>query len=313
MAWHYKPIGGYIAHTYYTQENNDKKELYLHNVIMNKLTFDGKGQQHTVDHINRIGKDNRKCNLRMAESQSAQNFNQKRRERKTELPDDSGLTADDLPKNVYYGKPSGAHGEFFYIEVRGVKELGDKFTWKSTKSNKVSLKIKLQETIDKMKDLREQYPTLKDIFITEDSEELRNQLTKEYNEIIQLSHYPADIILNNIITFEGEIHNNVELQKDDEKIILETTKKLKENGRKKNNLPPDCGVSIDQIPKYCYYRPANDKISDSFVIERHPKLLEQGKRQWSSSSSKVISTLDKFNQMIIKLNELNGIQDVVDE
>ena len=307
IAWHFKPIGGYIAHTYYTQDENAKKELYLHNVIMNKLTFEGKGQQQTVDHINRIGRDNRKSNLRMAESQSAQNFNQKRRERKTELPEESGLTADDLPKNVYYGKPSGAHGEHFYIEVRGVKELGDKFTWRSTKSTKVSLKIKLQETIDKIKQLREEYPVLKTIFITEENEELRNQLVTEYNEIIQLSHYPADVILNNIFTFEGELHNKKEIEQDDEKIILDTTKKLKESGKKSNKLPLDCGVTIDQIPKYCYYRPANDKCGDSFVIERHPKILETGKRQWSSSSSKVISTLDKFNQTMNKLNELNGM------
>jgi hypothetical protein len=37
---------------------------------MDKLTFEGKGQQHTVDHISRVGLDNRKCNLRFVESQS---------------------------------------------------------------------------------------------------------------------------------------------------------------------------------------------------------------------------------------------------
>jgi hypothetical protein len=306
IAWHFKPIGGYIAHTYYTQDENAKKELYLHNVIMNKLTFEGKGQQQTVDHINRIGRDNRKCNLRMAESQSAQNFNQKRRERTTELPEDSGLTVDDMPKNVYYAKPNGPHGEYFYIEIKGVQELGDRFLWKSTKSNKISLKIKLQETIDKIKELREQYPILKEIFVTEDTEELRNQLITEYNEIIQLSHYPADVILNNIFTFEAELHNKQEIKKDDEIIILETTKKLREYGRKADLLPKDCGVLIDDIPKYCYYKPASEKRGDKFIIERHPELIKQNKRQWATSESKSLTTLDKFNLMINKLNELNN-------
>ena len=305
-AMHFRTDGGYIASAQIGDDGN-RKELYLHNIIMNKLTFEGKGQQQTVDHINRIGRDNRKCNLRMAESQSAQNFNQKRRERTTELPEESGLTADDMPKNVYYAKQNGPHGEHFYIEIRGVKDLGEKFVWKSTKSNKVSLKIKLQETIDKMMELRDQYPILKEIFVTEDTEELRHQLITEYNEIIQLSHYPADIILNNIFTFEGELYNKQEIQKDDEIIILETTKKLREYGRKADQLPPNCGVTIDQIPKYCYYKPASDKRGDKFIIERHPKILEQGKRQWATSESKSLTTLDKFNLMIIKLNEFNEI------
>ena len=51
---------------------------------MNKLTFEGKGQQHTIDHINRIGTDNRKVNLREVTTQTAQNFNQKKRDRITE-------------------------------------------------------------------------------------------------------------------------------------------------------------------------------------------------------------------------------------
>lgn len=305
VAWHFKPNGGYIAHTYYTQDEGAKKELYLHNVIMNKLTFEGKGQQQTVDHINRIGRDNRKCNLRMATSQSAQNFNQKRRERTTELPEDSGLTADDMPKNVYYAKPNGPHGEYFYIEIRGVQELGDRFLWKSTKSNKVSLKIKLQETIDKMMELREQYPVLKEVFVTEETEELRHQLIKEYNEIIQLSHYPPEIILNNIFTFEGELHNKQEIEKEDEVVILETTKKLREYGRKADVLPPNCGVTLDEIPKYCYYKPASDKRGDKFLIERHPKLLEEGKRQWATPEKKTLTTKEKFDLMIAKLNELN--------
>ena len=56
-----------------------------------------------------------------------------------------------IPKNVYYGKPNGLHGEFFYIEINGINELSDgKFNWKSTKAKSVGLKTKLQQTIDKL-------------------------------------------------------------------------------------------------------------------------------------------------------------------
>lgn len=45
MSWHYKPLcSGYISHTYYLDEKNTiKRELYLHNLVMDKMTFEGKG------------------------------------------------------------------------------------------------------------------------------------------------------------------------------------------------------------------------------------------------------------------------------
>jgi hypothetical protein len=76
-SWHYMAEGNYISNTYNTDEIKSK-QLYLHNFVMDKLTFEGKGTQHTIDHINRIGTDNRKVNLRNLESQTAQNFNQKK-------------------------------------------------------------------------------------------------------------------------------------------------------------------------------------------------------------------------------------------
>ena len=47
---------------------------------MGKLTFNGKGQTNSIDHINRIPRDNRLENLREL-SQTQQNYNQSKRER----------------------------------------------------------------------------------------------------------------------------------------------------------------------------------------------------------------------------------------
>lgn len=300
-SWHY--MNGYIGNTHYT-EDNIKKELYLHNVVMNRLTFEGKGQQQTVDHINRIGRDNRKCNLRIVQSQSAQNFNQKKRERKIELPDNCGVTSDMIPKNVYYCKPNGNHGDCFCIELKGIKELNDgKFVWKSTKSKSISLVIKLRETIDKLTTLKNQYPILNDTIITDTREEIRSTLITEFNDILKLSHYPPDIIFQNLEEFESEQTNIPDIQIHENE-ILQKINSLKENGKHKNNLPPDCGVTIDMIPKYCYYVPKREKRGDKFVIERHPDLLKINKRQWSTSESNALSTVDKLNLLLNKLSEL---------
>ena len=305
-TWHYRSDGGYIASPY-IDSNDKRKELYLHNFVMGKLTFDGKGQQHTIDHISRNGLDNRKANLREVTSQTAQNFNQKRRERTTELPLDCGITTDQIPKNIYYGKPNGLHGDFFYIELKGIPSLcpdGKKYTWKSTKSKSVDLKIKLQQTIDKLFELKNEHLELSDVILDNDNEQIRKKLIDEYNDIIFLSHYPQEIINDNLIDFNTEITNF----KLEDEIDIETNnklKQLKDSGKKKDNLPPDCPITINMIPKYCYYKPETELRGCKFIIERHPKLLEQGQRQWATTESKKISIQDKFKLLEEKLKELD--------
>jgi hypothetical protein len=303
-SWHYANEGNYIAHTHYTAQNI-KKELYLHNFVMGKLTFDGKGQQHTIDHISRNGLDNRKANLREVTSQTAQNFNQKRRERITELPAECGITTDQIPKNIYYGKPNGLHGDFFYIELKGIPSLcpdGKKYSWKSTKSKAIALKLKLQQTIDKLFELKNENLELADVILDEDNEQIRKKLIEEYNDIIFLSHYPQEIINDNLIDFKTEI---TEFKLEDDDVQLnDKLKQIKDSGKKKDNLPQDCHITIDMIPKYCYYKPETDLRGGKFIIDRHPKLIQLGQRQWSTTESKKTPIQDKFKLLKEKLKEL---------
>jgi hypothetical protein len=269
--WHWS-INNYIAHSIII--DGDNKNLYLHNVIMNKLSFKGKGQQSTVDHINRVGCDNRKSNLRIVETQTKQNMNQKKRDRTLELPKDCDISIDNIPKNVYYGKPNGAHGDFFYIEVKGIKNLCEdnkKYSWKSTKSKNVSLKVKLQQVVDKLKELAQTYTELQ----TVDSEFNREKSIEDYNNILKQSGFDQKIIDENIIDFKNELFDNVEINDDEQEKVDEVTI-IKQNGRKKvSKLPENCGVTIDQVPKYVYYTVESEKRGDSFVIDKHPKLVEQ--------------------------------------
>ena len=131
--------------------HGSRKILYLHNFIMNRLTFDGKGQKESVDHINRDGLDNRKSNLRII-SQSMQNVNKIGKPRTAVLPEG----CPELPRHVWYIKSDGKHGDRFGIDLKteGIK-------WKSTSSKTISWETKLEEAKNRLEELYIEYPYLK--------------------------------------------------------------------------------------------------------------------------------------------------------
>ena len=131
--------------------NGVRKNLYLHNFIMNKLTFEGKGQLESVDHINRDGLDNRKNNLRIV-TQSVQNINQKKKPRTATLPE--GIS--ELPRHIWYIKPNGLHGDRFCVEIKS-----EKIIWKTTSSKSVSIQEKFDSALKKLNELYEIHSHLK--------------------------------------------------------------------------------------------------------------------------------------------------------
>ena len=58
------------------------------------------------------------------------------------------------------------------------------------------------------------------------------------------------------------------------------------------------------VPKYCYFRPSTDKRGCKFIIDGHPKLVEEGKRLWSTSESRLKSIKEKYLSLLEKLKEL---------
>ena len=130
--------------------NGSNKILYLHNFIMNKFDFPGKGAKESVDHINRNGLDNRKSNLRII-SQTLQNVNQKKKPRTAVLPE--GIS--ELPRHIWYIKPNGLHGDRFCVELKT-----EGIVWKKTSSKKVSVEDKLKQAIEKRDELYKQFPYL---------------------------------------------------------------------------------------------------------------------------------------------------------
>jgi hypothetical protein len=177
INWHCT-AGAYISTTIRIDGNT--KALYLHNYVLNLLDFPGKGSKETVDHINRIGFDNRKENLRVI-TQSEQNLNQSKRKRRIELPEDSGLSPDDIPKHIWYVKANGNHGDRFAIEFKT-----ENITWKTTSSKNVLLKDKLQTAKDKLQEYYIKYP-----YLNPNNEGINNkikELSDSYNEIIKFAN-----------------------------------------------------------------------------------------------------------------------------
>ena len=150
--WYAMTSSKYVAQ--HITIDGSRKMLYLHNFVMNRLTFPGKGATETVDHINRNGFDNRKSNLRVV-TQSRQNVNKMAKPRTCILPDGCGITPDDIPRHVWYIKANGLHGDRFGIDLKT-----ENVKWKTTSSKSVTLQDKLKHAKDKLAELYVQFPYL---------------------------------------------------------------------------------------------------------------------------------------------------------
>jgi len=169
---------GYISTT--INIDDTKKQQLLHNVIMDRNTFPGRGVKESVDHINRNKLDNRKENLRVI-TQSEQNINHFNRKREIiKLPDDCGIKIESIPRHIWYIKPNGLHGDRFGIDLKT-----EHIKWKTTSSKLVPLKDKLQEATMKLKEFYEKFPYLNPELESKviNEEELNNS----FNQILALS------------------------------------------------------------------------------------------------------------------------------
>ncbi len=283
----------YISSGYVTFKLNNKTTL-LHRFVSNADDEVGK----SVDHINRIKTDNRLANLRFV-SQSEQNKNQKKKKRNTELPENSGIDINQIPNFIYYMPPYGNHGERWYIEI-------DKYEWKTTSKKDISIKCKYEIAKKHLRELKKQHPQMVESRSFNGSllDDNATKLKNDYINIIKLAGYVYNE--NNIVdtTLDEDINSLSQIEKDlynNTNFIITFEPKIREYTRK-NNLPENCGVNIEDIPKHCYYIKADSKKGDGFCVDKHhPKQLSINK-DWKTSRSKLISTKIKFDQMMDYIN-----------
>ena len=303
--WYCVLSGGYG----YIATNDKGTVIYLHNFIMD-FTPTGKGSTETVDHVNRIGLDNREKNLRII-TQSEQNKNQKKKKRNIELPEDCGIDPDDVPTYIWYEKPYKNHGDRFCVEIKEYPDLD----FKSSSSKDFSLRAKLEFAKKYLNELIRTKPEIfKDRCMNGELSSKGKRRLKSYNKILALSDYDCiddflvdikdrEIFQNYLKPMLDDLTEKEITYMNDVVTLDHDSNKKRFSG--KSNLPPDCGVKPEEVPKYCRYREAKEGRGDSFLIERHPTLLQNGKRQLATSESALISTLDKFKELMEYMQSLD--------
>ncbi|AYV78653.1 MAG: hypothetical protein Edafosvirus22_10 [Edafosvirus sp.] len=278
--WKCNDVGQVSCSHDYGNPQNKTKDVFLHEIIMAlKLkNSQNKLQNKSILHINRMNLDNRRENLIYDTSLKNTNKNTKKKKRTVELPSDSGIDPDEIPTYIWYLKPSDTHGDRFMVEIDDVK-------WKTTSSNKVSLRYKLEEAKAFLRELRDEKPELFDEYcmngeFTKDGKELLNS----FYDIIYKANY------NHVKEIPMENITDKYLEENIDDIDYQNEKKILK--------------SSNDLPKYCYYQPQTQNKGDYFVVEGHPE--QDNDEMWKTSSSKTIPTHLKFLELIKYLKDLQN-------
>lgn len=178
----YEKILEYKKQWYITKHNmvaciHNKKEIYMHDIV---IRLSGK---QGATHINKIGFDNRRCNLGIT------NKNIRKKKRIIEIP---GIDSNILPTFVWYLKPDNTHGERFFVNINN-------FKYKTPSSVKLSLRYKLEVAKKYIRKIKEKNPALFQLYsMNGDFNKEGQDLVDEFYDIINLAGYKATKIdINN--------------------------------------------------------------------------------------------------------------------
>lgn len=124
-----------------------------------------------------------------------------------------------------------------------------------------------------------------------------------YSEMINrvtYQHYIHNIIMNKPIgggkgqkyTIDHINRNTHDNRKANLRLISQSQQNENQKRRvRKCELPENCGIDIDELPKCVYYRKSDGNHGDRFTIEL---TNNKQKRSWSSTTSTKVSLQDKL-------------------
>jgi hypothetical protein len=249
----------------------------MHGQVMMKSGVCPVEGETSIDHMNNIKTDNRRENLRYA-TPSQQISNRGTRCDK-DLPHEElqKIGIQEYPRYVRWDKSENKfvidkHPVLKQEVLQGIRK---KAIISGSKSASKTLIEKYQDIIFRLKELDERDETLSEKI---EFAKLKEQLCQEYYAI-------ASAICPQ---FQQNLEKNTALP------LGVDEKRATPVGRKsKSSLPEDCGVSIEMLPKYTYYRTASGNRGDKFVID-----IRSLKYMWSTTGSAQVSTKDKFDELM---------------
>lgn len=186
------------------------------------------------------------------------------------------------PTGIYQMKATKTHGVRYAVELKRVAKDGKYLRWKTTSVDYISNAVKLEIAKKYVRWIIEIYPDL--------TKGLKADEYKENSEVV-----------NTFNIDERTCYRTATFIRERDDPFTEKVAKKRTTGCRGTLLPPACKISEDMIPKYMYYVPESDSRGDSFVIERHPALTKEGKRNWQTTMSKNVSTEKKFLEALEKL------------
>lgn len=288
--WRYSK-NGFVSCNHVMKNKN--KEVFIHELIMalKKRDLKEKRESYPIIHINRIGLDNRRDNLIYDKTGKEINKNVKKKKRTITLPVDSGISVDDIPTYVWYMKPNGSHGDRFMVDIGDIK-------WKTTSSKKLSLGYKLEEAKKYLRELKDIRPDLfQEYSMNGDFNKDGKNLVDSYYDIIYRAGY------DHMNRYSHKNNTNLLLKsslksRKERKLLKETGNLVGGSGQKRrtiNTLPKDCGITSNDLPSYCYYRPPYNGRGEYFIVENHPK---QKNKFWQTTTSKNVSINEKYEDLL---------------
>jgi hypothetical protein len=279
--------------------------LAQHNLVMNKLTFNGIGQKTSVDHINRIKTDNRLVNLRI-ETQNEQTRNQKMKV-KTRLPENCDISIDEIPRCVFYKYQKSDDNEFFTFRIKNFPGIGN-FEKCSSKGKDKRLVYKFEEIKAFVRFFKNKYPKKFKLFHIEYEKTPKMvQLEKEYYNILKLAGIKIDKKTIDNLECSSYLQPKYDrLTKTELNELMSTNFNEVKQIKKDNTIPQNCEVTQEMIKNkgngFIEFRAKSIKRGAYFVIKKHPNYP---KTYWyGSSANKPIK--NKFKEAIIQLKFLEN-------
>lgn len=289
--WSVSENGSLVAP--HVNDNGETIEIYMHEIVMALKNRDlGHETTHMANypiiHINKLGIDNRRDNLMFDTENKPANKNLRKKARTITLPKESGINPEEIPTYIWYLKPSDTHGERFVVEIGDTR-------WKTTSSNSLSLRYKLEEAKKYTRELKQNRPELfSEYSMNGEFNKKGKELLESFYEICQKAGYRNVIKLDNDNLTDKYLKPKTLNMTKQERELLESRVffNTKRNNKTYNMPPKESNIKMSSLPKNTYYVPANSRHGDYFVYQ------DGGSICFITNKSKLVSTQEKYRELI---------------